>query len=63
MLLPDECSTLSSLNKEPLKRLEYDIRFVSDSNFAPISVDHHLLPDTTLNRYGLIENVFLSLER
>ena len=57
MLLPNECSTLSSLNKEPLKRLEYDIRFVSDSNFAPTSVDHHLLPETTLNRHGLVKDV------
>ena len=28
----------------------------SDSNFAPIFVDHHLLPDRNFNRHCLIKN-------
>ena len=33
-----------------------------DSNFAPIFVDHHLLPNINFNRHCLIKKVFLFLK-
>ena len=37
----------------------------SDSDYAPIFVDHHLLPETTFNGQCLINNIsiFLSLKK
>ena len=31
----------------------------SDSNFAPIFVDHHLLPDISFNGDCLINNIYI----
>ena len=31
----------------------------SDSNFAPIFVDHHVLPDITSNGHCLINNIYV----